>query len=115
MSTSVPDLPEFDVPFRFTSAGQVAVVEQDTPAEITAAATNVLLCPQGARIDDASFGRPAGILFGGFPVNLVAIQTALEAQEPRADYTLTEVADLAAAAETITVQVAATGNPSDGV
>ena len=107
------DLPQFDGPFRLNPDGQVAVVEQDSPAEVGVAVLNILVCPQGANTTDPAFGVPS-LLFGSLPVDLTDIQAAVTGQEPRARYSLAEIAaavDLAS--ETILVTASVPGVPTN--
>jgi hypothetical protein len=86
-------LPQFDAPFRFGSDGRPVVVEQDSPQEVGAAVYNVLICEQGAKLNDPGFGRRAP-LFDNVPLDLTGTLAALRRLEPRASYTLTELAAL---------------------
>lgn len=83
--------PHIAVPFTITRDG-VATVEQDTPQEIANCVYNICVCPRGYRDDQPSFGIPDPT-FGPVPVDVGAIESAIEEWEPRADLTIHEQAE----------------------
>jgi hypothetical protein len=78
--------PQFDAPFRLDTSGHPVMVEQDSSEEIGAAVYNIVICPQGAKLNDPTFGTPSP-LFGNAPLDTTAIIKAVQAREPRANAT----------------------------
>jgi phage baseplate assembly protein W len=79
----VAQIPHFAFPFKFTAAGPAAVVEQDTPQDVTACVVAILSYPAGSRADVPTFGLPdQSFRTGG--ANLQEVREALNEWEPRA-------------------------------
>lgn len=79
-------LPHFAGPFQLKANGKPVVVQQDSPEDIASSLYNILLCPQGAKLDDPTFGIPTP-LFGTFPLNWAPALAAVADLEPRAQTT----------------------------
>ncbi len=84
--------PQFDNPFRLAANGTPIVVQQDSPADIAACVTNIVLCPVGAKHGDPTFGVPS-LLFQTVPLQTDGVLAAIQRLEPRATTTISEVAD----------------------
>lgn len=78
----MPDIPHFDLPFRFV-AGSAATVEQDSLDDVTNAVEAVLRYRRGHRIDVPEFGITDPALAAR--VDVLDLQTEVEQWEPRAD------------------------------
>jgi phage baseplate assembly protein W len=101
-----------DAPFRLDVTGRPVYVEQDSPADVAACVYRILSCPQGAKPGDPDFGIPWP-LFQTAPLNTQAILAAVQQIEPRADLSISEVADaFNAAIRDLTVNVGVTVQPS---
>lgn len=83
MSVSEPFVPSFDAPFRIGPDGLVATVEQGSAADIGAQVYNVLICPQGAKLNDPGFGISSP-LFDQMPIDGSGIEKSVMAQVPGA-------------------------------
>lgn len=81
--------PAFDAPFRLDVSGHVVTVDQDSPSDIGSCVYNVIVCPQGAKLNDDSFGNPSD-LFDNLPVDTAAIQKAVNSLEPRSNTTVVQ-------------------------
>lgn len=79
-------LPHFAGPFQFKANGKPVVVQQDSTEDVASSLYNILLCPQGAKLDDPTFGVPSP-LFQTFPLNWTATLAAVAELEPRAQTT----------------------------
>lgn len=78
MSTSAPVVPQWDAPFRLDqTTGKVVEVEQGSPQDVAAQIYNVISCPQGAALNQPSFGIPFP-LFQSLPLDLNAIVKAVQ-------------------------------------
>lgn len=77
-------IPQFSLPFRFQGGLVAAVVEQDTPEEITDCVQAIIRTPVGQRLELPGFGIPDQSFTqgGADPAPIVA---AVEKWEPRAD------------------------------
>jgi phage baseplate assembly protein W len=104
--------PQFDAPFRLDHDGQVATVEQGSPADVAACVYNIAVCPQGAKLGDPAFGVPS-LLFNTIPLNTSGLLAALRKFEPRATLEITDVANAVnAAIQNLTVNVQVVGPPT---
>lgn len=75
---------QFAVPFALDPAtGIPKVVEQDSPAEIGGAINNIMVCPEGAAVNNPNFGIPVP-LFDLLDIDTAAIVAAIQTLEPRA-------------------------------
>lgn len=79
--------PAFDAPFRLDSGGLVVVADQDSSADIGSCVYNVIVCPQGAKLNAPTFGNPSD-LFDNLPIDTKAIEKAVNSLEPRANTTV---------------------------
>ena len=79
-------LPHFQAPFSLGSNGKPIVVQQDSPEDIASCVSNIVVCPQGAKLDDPTFGVQVP-LFGTFPTNFGPVLSAVQNLEPRASVT----------------------------
>jgi predicted component of type VI protein secretion system len=86
----MPDVPHFDLPFRFTP--QAAVVEQDSVEEIAECVLAVLLCPRGYRTELPEYGVPDPT-FSTPRVDQLAIRRTIETWEPRAQLLMSQETD----------------------
>lgn len=79
------DLPHFNTTygFRFGSNGKPVVCEQDSAADVESCVINVLDCPLGGYVADATFGVEIG-LFHELPLDTAPIMNAIQEWEPRA-------------------------------
>lgn len=83
MATAPDYLPQFDAPFRLGPDGQPVTVVQDSPNEIGAAVYDIMVCPQGAAVNNPDFGIPSP-LFDLLDIDTAAIVAAVQQLEPRA-------------------------------
>jgi hypothetical protein len=90
----MPNLPHFDAAFRLGPNGKPVVVEQDSPQDVGQCVYDVLVCPEGAKLGDATFGVPSP-LGSGLPLDLSSWTQALNRLEPRASYTVDQLLTLA--------------------
>lgn len=97
-------VPQFDVPFRIGKNGQVATVEQGSAEEVGAQIYNVIACPQGAKLNDPTFGIPSP-LFAAMPLDTSGIANAVQAQVPGATIDVIQRALDAAATATANLTV----------
>jgi hypothetical protein len=105
--------PHFNSLFALGANGRVLCNEQNSPDDVTAACLNLLLCPQGAKLGDPTFGVPP-LLFQTIPLDTSGITQALATQEPRATTNITSVNNaFNAAIQQMTVQVGAVGSPTE--
>lgn len=79
----MPDVPHFDLPFRWDSTGHVAVVEQDSVDDVANCVEAVVRTRVGERDEHPNFGSPER-LFGELPVTTEELRAAIERWEPRA-------------------------------
>jgi hypothetical protein len=86
--TLVTDLPHFQSPFGFTSAGAI-VVEQDDPEEIATCVYNIAVCPLGFLAHDPDFGVD-DLTGSTIPVDTSGLLAEIGEQEPRAATIATE-------------------------
>ena len=105
-----PGLLQFDAPFRLDHGGHPVMVEQDSPQEIGAAIYNILVCEQGAKLNDPGFGRVAPLFENAGNGDLTGTLTALRRLEPRANYTLSDIAKLLDPSSRIITVTAATAS-----
>lgn len=100
--------PQFDYPFRLDSNGLAVVVEQDSPQDVAACVTNIVICLQGQKLGDPAFGVPS-LLFKPVPLQTQAKIAAIQRLEPRATLSSADIASLtqgpAVREMTTTVQV----------
>jgi hypothetical protein len=87
------DRPHFAHPFGRDSTGSPALVEQDTPEDVTGCETRIVLCPLGFRLDRPEFGWPWP-MFQTMPLDLTALDNALDRFEPRGEGTAVGYLDL---------------------
>lgn len=100
-------IPQIDAPFRLDANGHIAVVQQDSQQDVGACLYNAVICPQGAKLNDPSFGIPL-ILFGTMPLDLSGVIAALQALDTRfSSLTAQQVLDALNDAETVTLTVQA--------
>jgi len=83
--------PHFHAPFTFDQ-GVALVDDQGTLAEVTSCVENVVACREGDCPDIPNFGIPNDE-FDQAPLSTQPIEAAINFWEPRAELTLTEVAD----------------------
>lgn len=83
-------LEHFVAPFALGADGKPLVCAQDSPQDIASSVYNIVVCPQGAKLSDPGFGIPDP-LFHTIPLDTSQIQTAIEAQEPRAEISITQI------------------------
>lgn len=101
---SYPDNPHFAFPFVMKTRA-AAVLEQDSPDEIVAAARAILNTPQGARLDNPGFGTREQLFRQG-GASADEIRRALDQWEPRATYLVQVQPDLLdAMTSRVTVEV----------
>lgn len=82
------DFPHFDLPFRF-EGGQLAVVEQDTLADVENKVEALIRCPLGFRDELPSFGWPRPE-FGTAPLDTTQAQALVDEWVPDAHAVLSE-------------------------
>lgn len=87
------DCPHFAFPFRFSSFGEVVVVEQDTDDELVACCAAIISYPLGFRPELPDFGVAQGDFVQDGP-DLDEMRSAIRAYEPRADVQLDLTDDL---------------------
>jgi len=98
-------IPHFAAPFAFSAKGVVNVTEQDSQQEISDCIFNVASCFENFREDLPEFGIP-DLTFEQIPLNLEALQAALNRWEPRAELTLEETEELMnPAARAVSIEV----------
>jgi phage baseplate assembly protein W len=117
---SNPTTPQFSYPFSIDSTGTAesnpnyglpVVVEQNSPEDVAACVANIVVCPQGSKMGDPSFGVPS-VLFQTLPVNTNGILAAIQKLEPRATtVNVAAAADLLGDVD-ISVEVGTEGAPS---
>lgn len=80
-----PSLPHFDTTngFQFGADGKPVVCEQDSTTDVESCIINILECPLGGYLADATFGADVG-LFTGLPLDPTQIVNAIDEWEPRA-------------------------------
>ena len=98
-TTNYPDTPHFRFPFNRTIHNEVDAVEQDDPDHIISCVEVIVRCPLGFREDAPGFGVP-------WPdyrqeIDEGTLEAAVAAQEPRADFTSTELRDWAKNARSV--------------
>jgi hypothetical protein len=99
---TVPDyVPQWAVPFHLNEDGTVATVPQSSADDIDGQIYNVLVCPQGAKLADPTFGVPSP-LFDLLNLDTTAIVSAIRTLVPDAT---TEVVQRALVAVTHPQQV----------
>lgn len=97
--------PHFDIPFRLTSGGSAALVEQNTFEDITNCVEVIVRTPLGFRDDAPEFGFPDLALLQQ-PIVTKDLIELIEAQEPRASILMTEHPDyLDNLIDRVTIQV----------
>jgi phage baseplate assembly protein W len=89
--------PHFAFPFQRGPNGKVNVVEQDSPEHVMSCENVIVRCPVGFRDDRPEFGIPWP-QFRNAPLDLGALEAALQRFEPRSRATGHEWADVASAA-----------------
>jgi hypothetical protein len=87
----MPDVPHFDLPFRFASSS-AAVVEQDSLEEIANCVYAVLVCPLGFRVELPTYGTPDPTFSMPSP-DLDELREVVTTWEERASVLLDEHAD----------------------
>ncbi len=75
-------VPHFAQPFEFNNKGVVKTVEQDSEQDILDCVLRICLCPEGFREDQPEFGLPE-LAFQTIPLDLKAVEEAIERFEPR--------------------------------
>lgn len=91
------DLPQFSAPFSLTATVNpetglsigASEIEQGSEADIEACVYNILVCPQGFRLDDPEFGVPA-LQFSTVPLPAGDVLAAVQRYEPRATPSIVE-------------------------
>jgi hypothetical protein len=95
--TTTPDIPQFAAPFSMSptidletglSVG-AAEVEQGSEADIEAQVYNVLVCPQGFRLDEPEFGAPP-VQFSNAPLPIADVLAAVQRWVPGATVSIVE-------------------------
>lgn len=76
-------IPHFDLPFRFTPKGPVAVVQQNSQQDVRNCVEAVVRTEKGSRIFSPDFGI-VDPTFAVYPVDLDEIQSQVVLNEPRA-------------------------------
>jgi phage baseplate assembly protein W len=84
--------PHFDIPFRFTSSGGVALVEQNTFDDIANCVEVIVRTPLGFRDDAPEFGFPDLALLQQ-PIITKDLVDLVQAQEPRSVVLISERPD----------------------
>lgn len=99
-----PDTPHLEVPLRF-AGDKMAVVEQDSDAEIIQCVQATLSYRPGERLDDDEFGlREQAFIQNG--ADLDEIRQAITRWEPRADFELEyDDSQLAQMIETVSINM----------
>lgn len=96
-SPSTPDIPQFAAPFSISatidpetglSVG-AAEVEQGSEADVEAQVYNVLVCPQGFRIEELEFGVPP-LQFPNVPLPISDVLAAVQRYVPDASLSIVE-------------------------
>ena len=96
-SPSTPDIPQFAAPFSISatidpetglSVG-AAEVEQGSEADVEAQVYNVLVCPQGFRIEEPEFGVPP-LQFSNAPLPISDVLAAVQRYVPDASLSIVE-------------------------
>lgn len=87
------DIPHFDLPFRFNANGVVAVVEQDSLADVVNCVTAIMMTPLGTRPEIPTFGVP-DLTFEKQPLQLQDLLDSVESNEPRATVVFTQAPDV---------------------
>lgn len=82
------ELPHFPAEFKLTEHGAV-YVEQDSPEDIAACVFRIVSTVTGFREDYPEFGV-GEVVFQNVPLNLGALEAAIEKFEPRAELNTTE-------------------------
>lgn len=93
----IPDIPQFSAPFAISAAIDpetglsigASEVEQGSEADIEAQVYNVLVCPQGFRIESPEFGIPA-LQFQNAPLPIDAVIAAVQRWVPDAPVSIVE-------------------------
>jgi hypothetical protein len=86
------ECPHFAAPFHIDNKGHVGVVEQDTLAERETCVLNIVLCPEGFRLDEPTFGIPDPS-FHNLPVDVNGLKEAIRRWESRGELTVTARAE----------------------
>ena len=103
------NIPHFDMPFTFAPDGHALEVEQNSEREITNCVEAVIRTAIGFRSYVPNFGIEDPV-FAAVPMNLAAIKTQVEANEPRSQTTgISDVDRLDQMINNITLEVAARG------
>lgn len=97
MRTEPIDIPALAAPFSIMTAIDpetglsvgAAEVEQGSEADIEACVYNILVCPQGFRLEDPDFGVPA-LQFANAPLPVADVLAAVQRYEPRASLSIVE-------------------------
>lgn len=79
-------VPHFDLPFRL-SGSSFAVVDQDTPEDVTNCVEAIVRTPLGFRDDSPDFGLE-DLTFNNQPFNVERLVSLIENQEPRLPVTI---------------------------
>lgn len=97
-ATAAPvDIPQFAAPFSIAATLDPETglsigadeVEQGSEADIEAQVYNVLVCPQGFRIEDPSFGGPP-LQFSNVPLPIADVLAAVQRYVPDANLSIVE-------------------------
>jgi hypothetical protein len=96
-SPSTPDIPQFAAPFSISSTIDpetglsvgAAEVAQGSEADIEAQVYNVLVCPQGFRLDEPEFGIPP-LQFSNAPLPIDSVLVAVQRWVPDAPVSIVE-------------------------
>jgi hypothetical protein len=88
-----PTVPHFDLPFRFTTQGHPVVVEQDSVDDVSNCVQAIMLTVRGTRTESPDFGI-SDLTFEKQPISLDDVSGAIDDQEPRARYALSQKPDL---------------------
>ncbi len=97
------EVPHFSALFTIGRGG-AEVVEQDSTDDKAACVYRTAVCPQGFRQDLPAFGIPQ-LLRKTVPLNLDALQSAIELWEPRADLTVSQQVEALNEAVEIDIEV----------
>ncbi len=101
--------PHFASPFTLAPSGRVIVNEQNSQEDVEDAVYNVVVCPQGAKLGDPSFGVPF-LLFSNLPLDTGPTVAAIQRLEPRATVAIIQSAATNAGIENLMVNVSVAGS-----
>jgi hypothetical protein len=93
MTTFPADTPvHWAAPFALDGNGNVLVVPEGSPAEVSSAVFNIASCRIGFRVDAPNFGVD-DLAFGTVPLDAQLLASQLQEQEPRATIAWREIDD----------------------